>query len=72
MTTSLDEIAKQYGMSVDVDGQILNSKGKPTGATVETRKNRLRVSGKYGLLYSGPTDSLGAFIERFWDKKKVS
>lgn len=68
-----DDVAKQYGRSINSDGAILSNKGKDTGVRIIEKKGRVRIEQADGkLLHSGPNpESLGKFLEDYWYDKKI-
>jgi soluble lytic murein transglycosylase-like protein len=68
-----DDVAQQYGRSVNSDGAILSNKGKDTGVRIVEKKGRIRIERQDGqLLFSGTNpESLGKFLEDYWFDKKL-
>ncbi len=68
-----NDVAKQYGRSVNANGAIVNSNGKDSGVRIVEKGKRVRVESYDGkLLFSGANpESLGNFIEEYWKGKKT-
>ncbi|MCU4631100.1 hypothetical protein KTJ53_15805, partial [Acinetobacter variabilis] len=64
-----DDLAKQYGRSVNSDGAILKGNGQDTNVRISEKKGRLRIEDTTGkTLFTGATnpESLGKFLEDYW------
>lgn len=67
-----NDVAKQYGRTVNENGEIISQKGKPTGVFVTEKNGRVRIEQNGKLLFSGANaQSLGKFLEDYWYDTKV-
>ena len=67
-----NDVAKQYGRTVNENGEIISQKGKPTGVFITEKKGRVRIEQNGKLLFSGANaQSLGKFLEDYWYDTKV-
>lgn len=68
-----DELAKEYGYSVDDEGNIIGKKGK-TGVVMSVKAGRVRMESSTGdKLFTGPNkpQALESFLKSFWYATKV-